>query len=319
MKNTDRLAYGLLAALAAFAAPPALSACGDDGGGATPAADAGSPDASAGEGFDVRSPDLTIGPGEEKTYCYYTTLALDRDVGVKHWSSLMTPGSHHMIVYFTDAPAAADGTVEEGCGGFGSGAANIPVWTYSAQDTEAEMKIPAGVGMKVARAQHLYIQMHYLNTTDAPLTVHVQLHGDVYAAGESYVPAAAFVTYNTQIQLAPGATGSFGGRCALPAGVQFFTLSTHAHRRSTHTQVQDGTPVVFASDDWEHPGAADWLDAAYSFSAPELTYRCDYANDTDHVVTTGPSAQTDEMCMAIGYFYPAPEGPKFCINSTVLN
>jgi hypothetical protein len=31
-------------------------------------------------------------------------------------------------------------------------------------------------------------------------------------------------------------------------------------------------------------------------------------------VTEGQSAATDEMCMAVGYFFPAT-APKFCINS----
>ena len=40
--------------------------------------------------------------------------------------------------------------------------------------------------------------------------------------------------------------------------------------------------------------------------------------DRDAVVTTGASAETDEMCMAVGYFYPA-QRPAFCINSLVVS
>ena len=34
-------------------------------------------------------------------------------------------------------------------------------------------------------------------------------------------------------------------------------------------------------------------------------------------VQTGDSAETDEMCMAVGYFFPAT-GPIFCLNSFVV-
>ena len=40
----------------------------------------------------------------------------------------------------------------------------------------------------------------------------------------------------------------------------------------------------------------------------KIHYACDYQNDLDQVVTTGSSAQTNEMCMAIMYYFPASAG-----------
>ena len=37
-------------------------------------------------------------------------------------------------------------------------------------------------------------------------------------------------------------------------------------------------------------------------------YECQYMNDLDQVVTAGPSADTNEMCMAITYYFPASAG-----------
>ena len=100
--------------------------------------------------------------------------------------------------------------------------------------------------------------------------------------------------------------------------MKFFTVSTHAHKRATHTQVNDGATIVFQSDNWEHPGAADWrANPNYTFSSGTLTYRCDYTNDTANTVRTGDSAATDEMCMAVGYFFPAT-APRYCINSAAI-
>lgn len=268
------------------------------------------------EGFQIVTPDITIAPGDERTYCYFTTVDIETAKGIKKWSSEMTPGSHHMIVYFTETAGAPDGTVEENCGG-----GNIPVWMYSAGRPVAESAMPDGVGMEVAAGQPLYIEMHYFNATPSPIEAHVTLNAETYADGEDYIKAAAYVTYNTEIDLAPGATGTFGGTCAVPEGVQFFSLGTHTHKRGTLTEVRDGSTVVFRSDDWEDPVEnasikANWLQDHHTFSG-SLSYECTYYNNLDQQVTEGSSAATDEMCMAVGYFFPA-DGMVFCLNDFVV-
>jgi len=312
-----RLVPGLLASTMTVA----LIACGGGGGGGDDTADDdgnGSPDAGdpppPTTGFQLRSPDIHLESGEEQTYCWYTTVDVDQQVAVKKWSSTMTQGSHHLIVYFTGDQQAADDTLTADCGGFGGTSLNPPVWTYSAQNTVAENAMPVGVGMTVQPQQHLFIQMHYLNATPSPIDAHVTVNAETYADGESYMPAAPFITFNTLIDLPPMGTGSAEGTCTVPSGVKFFTLSTHAHRRAIHTEVKDGDAMVFQSDDWEHPGATDWRDTPYYEFSGKLTYHCDYQNDLDQQVTTGDSAATDEMCMAVGYMFPATS-PTYCLNS----
>ncbi|MEJ7731992.1 MAG: hypothetical protein WKG00_22630 [Polyangiaceae bacterium] len=314
----------------------ALAGCGSDDGaadpdGSGPGTGSGDPGAGPGgsgsgsgsgagpatAGFDIDSPPITIGSGEEKTYCYFTTVDIAEDAGVKRWSSTMTSGSHHLIVYFTEDAQEADGTITENCDAIGGGGLNFPIWTYSAQSPEAQNVMPDGVGMTVKSKQHLFVQMHYLNTTADPIEASVHVRADTYDKGESYTPAAAYITFNTQIELPPHGAGSAEGSCNVPSDVSFFTLSTHAHRRATKTWVQDGSKTVFESEDWEHPGAVDWTAAPHYSFGNQLTYHCDYQNDLDKPVNTGNSAETDEMCMAVGYFFPADK-PIFCINSTVF-
>lgn len=298
--------------LAAIVTGLVLAACGgggaaDDGVDATPA---------PAEGFRIQTPPIRIEAGQEITYCYYTTIPTTRTIGVKKWSSTMTPGSHHLILFFHSG-SQADGTITANCG-FGGGAGQLPFWTYSAQTPTQSAPMPAGVGMTVNAGQKAFVQMHYLNTSDAPIMASVTIDAEAYAEGEAYTPAAAYVTYNTQIDLAANSTGSAGGTCNVPADAKFFALSTHAHHFSTHTEVKDGASMVFQSDNWDHPGAVSWpVDPFYTFASGKLTYRCDYDNTSGARVRTGDSAQTDEMCMAVGYFFPATAA-KFCINSFTL-
>lgn len=301
-----RLATGLFAFSSLV-----LVACGGGGGsGDDTGDDAPGPDADPGRQFTIVTPDTEILPGQEITYCYYTTVDIDEAVGVKEWSSTMSNGSHHLIVYFTDTALHPDGTMTTDCGG---GTA-IPYWTYSAGTPEYTNAMPEGVGMTVNAQQNLYVQLHYINySPNQSLTASAEIRAEHYAAGEEYIPAAAFITFHTGISIPPNGTATATGTCTnVPTG-QFFTLSTHAHRRAIHTQVNDGSTMVFESEDWEHPGATDWRASGYTFDGP-LVYSCDYQNDLDQTVNTGDSAATDEMCMAVGYFYPAPGGPEFCIS-----
>jgi hypothetical protein len=309
-----------------------LVACGGSSNNNTIDAPAGTGDAAVptdlqppAQGFQVKSPELTIMPGQEITYCYYFKFPTTTEVGVKKWQSRMTSGSHHMIVYLTKTEQKPAGTVDTGCGGVGGGGAgNIPVWTYSAQNQDAEAVMPTGIGMTIAAAQPAYVQMHYLNTTDAAIKVHVTLNGDTYATTDTYTKAAAFVTYTSGFSVPPG-NSSVSKTCDLAgAGLgsaKFFTMSTHTHKQGVKTYVKDGSTAgtqIFSATDWEHPGAISWMsEPFYTFPSGKLYYQCDYTNPGTTTIVEGQSAQTNEMCMAVGYFFPATTA-KFCVNGLVF-
>ena len=280
------------------------------------------------EGFQIRTPDIVIQPGQEVTYCYYFHTANSAETIVKSWQSKMTPGSHHMILYFLGTADQPDGTLDPtgSCGG-ATNLANLPIWTYLAQTAENTSAMPTDdghgtpVGMAIPAQQAAVMQMHYLNSSEAPITVHVTLNANAYTPGTAYTPAAAFVTYNTKIDIPAGVgqTASASGTCAVDPGMKFFTMSTHAHKQAVETIVTDGAAMVVDSKDWEHPTVMDWsANPFYTFASGKLSYQCDYVNGGNAEIKTGPSAQTNEMCMAVGYQFPAAKS-TMCINSTVVH
>jgi hypothetical protein len=305
----------------------AAAACGSDG-----AASGGNPDAAGvdppARGFQVTSPEVTIMPGQEITYCYYFHTTNTETMVIKKWSSVMTPGSHHMIMYTTASDDMPAGTIStDSCGGFG--AANVPSWTYAAQTPTNEVALPTDdgtglpLGQEIAAGTPAYFQMHYLNATDAPLKAHVTLNAEAYEAGVAYTRTAAYVTYNSKISIDPHEKGDLESMtCGVPANSKFWLLSTHAHKQAVKTAVKDGMPastsVVFTSTDWEHPGQMMWTGSPfYAFSTGKLTYECTYDNTGDNAgvtVVSGPSAVKNEMCMATGYYFPATK-PLFCLNN----
>jgi len=290
------------------------AACGSS---SSTEADAGAADvdADSSEVLRVVSPDIELQPGEEITYCYYFDMPNEAEVGVRQWSSTMTPGSHHLILFLADASAPAAGTLVPDCDGFNLG----DEWTYSAQTPEQTSVLPAGTGMPVAANQRAFIQMHYLNSGDTVIEAHAELEATTYPAGTPYTRAAAYITYSQGFSIPANSPGSVSDTCAVPAGAKFFAMSTHSHKQSTSTEVRDGKSMVLTSANWEHPTVETWSDDPfYTFASGDLTYQCDYYNPTGTTVNEGASAEFNEMCMAVGYYFPAPQGSKLCVNGFVL-
>ena len=128
------------------------------------------------------------------------------------------------------------------------------------------------------------------------------------------------MTYNGDIAIPAGAVGHVESKsCSVPVGAKFWLMSTHAHKQATSTAVKNGTQVAFSSTDWEHPGVKAWMTPAafYSFT-DKMTYECTYTNESNRIIDDGDSAQTDEMCMATGFYF-VPGGnatPRFCYNES---
>ncbi len=269
-------------------------------------------------GFQIVSKDVTLQPGEETTYCYYFRTSNTESLAINKWKSVMTAGSHHMIMFTTGATdLMPPGTVSATNCGFGMSAQNAPVWTYSTQTAESEITLPGDDGAGNPLAQVIppntagFLQMHYWNSTDNPLTAHVTVNAEALAANASFTRTAPFITYDGDINIAPGAsTHKETTTCNTPAGAKFWLLSTHAHKQATSTRVKNGMPasdnVAFESNDWEHPGAARWMTSPfYTFAGDKMTIECTYNNPGNAYIREGDSAETDEMCMASGYFFPA--------------
>lgn len=307
-----------------------LGACGSDGsgGGGDDMTEPDGPPAMVPPDLQLTSPDITIDPGQEINTCWYFRTPNTKPLAINRWQSSMTPGSHHLIMYTTQNDLMPTGTVSVVNCGPGSGFA---AWMYSAQTPENELKLPDNDGTGKPLAMELqpntpgFLQMHYVNHGDQPITVHVSVSGYSLSDSAAYTKTAAFVTYNGNISIPGGTTMTSPDvesmTCNVPTTSKFWMMTTHTHKQSIRTQVKDGQAangtVIFESADWEHPLEKRWDPQFHMFGSGKLTYECSYVNPTNRVIKTGESALTDEMCMASGYFFPATK-PVFCYNNIIL-
>jgi hypothetical protein len=244
----------------------------------------------------------------------------------------MTPGSHHMVVFFTPTMLQHPGTLSTKDCGFSAGG---PVWTYSALTPDAETALPSDdgnglpVGQPIKAGQYGFIQVHYLNATDHLIQAHVQLDAFAHDEGVQVTSAGPFVTYTENITIGPGTPanpthGMASGTCDFHnmAGgpLRFYAMTTHTHKQGVHMFVTDGGSMVLDNTSWDHPGVRSWNAAPFfTFSTGALTYQCEYLNPNNRTITAGNNTATDETCMVVGYYFPAPGGAgHLCWNDQIV-
>jgi hypothetical protein len=281
-------------------------------------------------GFEIVTPTVTVQPNSEITYCYYFQTSNTAEVAVRRWTSQMTDGGQQMILFLTPGNLQSPGTMATTqCGLSSSGSG--PVWTYSAGAPPAELRLPAndGNGRHVAQvikaSQSGFLEMHFVNTTGQVRQAHVELRAYAYDDGVAITPAAPFVTFNTSIDLpaapspASPTSDTVTGECSVPPDAKFYFVSTHTHRQGVRAFVKDGAAMVFDTTNWSEPGEVTWSVPFFSFKTGNLSYQCDYNNPNGYRIKYGDSAATDEVCMAIGYYFPASDATgHLCLNSSPI-
>lgn len=258
-------------------------------------------------GMQISTPQFSLPPGSEQFKCYTTTIPSSSETDVHRWVSQMTPGSHHFILYA--GGSAADGMVDRGCaGGVGGGQ-----WVYASSQPDNQMPMPDDVAMPMAPNQKINFDMHYINTGSTPLNVQILLNIEKIQTA-NFQRAGALVSFNTSINVPALGQQTVSGSCATTPGQNFFILSTHTHKHATIASITDqgtGQELVHTTD-WENPDTKLWLQSPFYNFKGRLGYSCSYQNDTTTNITVGTSAIKNEMCMAVTYFFPAPNGSQQC-------
>jgi hypothetical protein len=275
----------------------------------------------ANEGVQFVSPSsISIAPGGESFYCYYKNLPPPPGGGateVGGFKSWMTEKSSHHFITFLGGAGASGGFLGGAAGAqpdgslqtcsFGAGQ-----WVYATSKSGlvVGMNMPDGVGLEITSGQQFIMNMHLINTGDQPISPQVKLN--VYYAQNVKYKAASMASFNTGINVPPMGTQTVKGTCRPPAGSNFFLLTTHTHKFATAADVNyvsgGQTTNMVHTTDWENPGTHTWQAPNFltTKAGDTFTYSCTYQNPLNIAVTVGETAAKNEMCMAIGYFFPAP-------------
>jgi hypothetical protein len=270
-----------------------------------PGNDLTAPDPS--EGFQIVTPPgmYTLQPGDEifPNYCGVVPNAAEFDVG--RMQSWMSPGSSHELIVYRQAAGAT-------CG------AGDAAWIFAASipGTIVELKMPDGVGVPLPAGTAIELHMHFINTSTTP--EHPQVKMNLFGTANLRYKAGAMVSFNSQIDV-PSATVAGPGRqtvmgtCTAPAGANFFAIGTHTFGHATGADVNfysGGTTTnIVHTTDWQNPDVGVWLAPpflAVGAGEDQFAYSCAYANDgRSPVQVGGDTPALNDVCMTVGYYFPA--------------
>lgn len=278
----------------------------------------------AGASFSVTFDSTTIAPGEENTRCVVKKLKNPGALHVGKIHNVLGPGSHHLIVY--KSGDTVEQTTPFDCQPFADllhPEKGAPLMITQKKDDLLEL--PQGVAFSIGQEQMVRLEMHYINTTPAPLDVTAT--STFIAMNEAdFKDEADFLFFgNPDISIAPQSTATLGPTyIPLPAsleGSKFFGFTGHQHHWGTGVTVAMTTGKTGAETMVYDPPNWSWAEPDTVYKDPAIVVpqgggfnlTCTWKNNGATSVKFGESAN-DEMCFFWTYYYPS-KGAFVCAHT----
>ncbi len=262
------------------------------------------------DGFQIVTPPgaYTVQPNQETIPNYCVTVPTTTEFDVGTMQSWMTPGSSRELTVYRIPPASA-GSSPGTCGLSGA----TPIYVASISGQVVELKMPQGAGIALQAGTQIVIAMHFINNGTSPLEPQVKVNF-LRAANYQY-EAGLLLSFNTMINVPAASSAEPGtqtvqGTCTAPVGSQFFAIGTHTNGHATAADVSfvsgSASTSVVHTTDWARPDVGVWPAPPFLTleKGDSLDYSCSYSNGGTDAVTVGET-QSNELCMMVGYYFPA--------------
>jgi hypothetical protein len=281
--------------------------------------------------------DLNVPAGVEFLKCIYAAVPSNRGViAVPSAESHYTPGSHHMLAYRTDLtsiPSSQTGVFDCEDGSFsqdGSWMQHNRGSYYEAQQPDSRRDLPEGVAHKFQPGEVVIIQSHYVNTTAKDIAAHIVFTLHTMDPAMVKYEASTILWSNLNINIAPHSKARVTMTCPIMADMIPALLWSHMHSRAVNfvattddSAAAAALGTLYTEKDWSEPQPREYPSnpPVTLHAGTNVTFSCDYQNDTDATFTYGNSAQTNEMCILHGMYYPKAEMGQGCFggNATQTN
>jgi hypothetical protein len=289
------------------------------------------PEAEAGAGAAFADIDFsmetTVQPGTEAQVCRLVQVPSDRgDIAVPSAESHFTVGSHHFLAYRTSLTAMPDGggdTVD-------CLETNAPFVTgsyFESQQPDMTHALPDGIAHVFKPGSVLVLQAHYLNTTTETIEAKIRFTLHTMDPAEVKHEAGTILFSNFTLNIPPLSKVRQTRTCPVSstADMNVLQLWSHMHRRAVHfvattdDPALSGTPL-YETNDWSEPQPRifDGETPTTVHIGSHITFSCDFDNPTNSTFTYGPSADTNEMCILHGMYWPRADPlTEFCFGGTL--
>lgn len=222
------------------------------------------------------------------------------DAEVAAFESHMTPGSHHLLLFYKSG--ATDGPIED-CSGL-----EFAATPYSTQLPDDAVEFPPGVAVLVNPSTGLRMQSHYLNVTGGDLTANVSITFHLAESGTVTAHAGVLFVVEPQIFVPPNQTAVVQHDCSIPFDMNLTKGASHMHKHGTSFEATIDGAVVYQTTTWDEPAPALWDPPKAVKGGDPLHFACSFKNDSSSPLTFGESAESNEMCIFVASFFPVPDG-----------
>ncbi|MFI5307793.1 MAG: hypothetical protein ACHQ53_10595 [Polyangiales bacterium] len=250
---------------------------------------------------------FTVPAGDEVFMCQdFDNPFGGMDVAVGRSQSDMSPGSHHLHVFY-GIGSPADRTVQP-CANPNEFRPMIHISTLPHLVSE----YPTGTAAKLKGTIGLRLQVHYLNTTSAPLqaSVVVKLTKVDPTSVQRWVAQIHF--NRISLSIPPGMSQPVTTSCAIPSTfgpIGLLSGISHMHKRGVHFVATTSTgTALLDTTNWDDPPPTIYDTPVMLNPGDSISWSCTYDNTTGATLTYGDSAEKNEMCIYIARFFSSPNG-----------
>ena len=254
----------------------------------------------------VNMTSFTLPAGSEAFKCQsFANPFGGADAEIAGWEAHMASGSHHMLFLYDDKNA--DAPLAD-CSGLTFGE-----MAFGAQKTDSSVTYPDGVAALVKGARGFRLVSHYLNATTHDITATVQIVIHKAAAGSVTQHAGVFFLNNISGVVIPAMTDrTIMASWTVPHDLFIVNATGHMHMRTQNlTATADGS-MLYQTDSWDNAPLQVYSPPQALKAGSTVSWSCTIHNDTANLLTFGESAQTNEMCIFDGQYYPVadPNSPN---------
>jgi hypothetical protein len=268
-------------------------------------------------GIQLAMPLFEAPPQRESEFCYAFTYQGEETLLVNTFQSEYREGSHHFILYRANEhvenfPEGRMAECGQGVDEFELNTSRFH-WIYGTQLESEDLRLPEGVAVSIEPGTQFIMDSHYINYGEEPITGEVRVNLVTLPESEMVHEADSYFWLNPAIFIPPQSPSATEMACALPAESSMVTLLTHTHQLGTAVKVFSELPgrepvLIHEEEDWLEPETVIFQDPYDIREGERISFRCEYDNPTDQMVTFGVSSK-DEMCIISGYYYPKSENP----------
>jgi hypothetical protein len=225
------------------------------------------------------------------------------DTDVQAFESHMSPGSHHLLLFYKNN--AADGSLAP-CSGL-----EFSPTPYGAQSPDAMVVYPDGIGALVKGTQGFHLNMHYVNASQSDLMAQVTILLHKAKAGTVMQHAGLFFFNNvTGIYIPAGQQKTISATCTFNKDVNLLYATAHMHKYSLSMTATVNGNTIYTTDTWDAAPLQPFTPPLMLTAGTSVTWTSIINNTSGSTLTFGESAMTNEMSIFDGQYYPAdPANP----------